>query len=129
MGTMAQANTDNKKILSTLNCRSDEDEVECLVDATAEDITEAIPYEWRDTNMPELPQSGKRNTLGWSLISICFCNIPRISGMNFNTPITFQWFLEQLLKERSMHRTRRGLIGQILTSLKHMWKVNWEVSM
>ena len=65
--TMAQANTDNKKILSTLNCRSDEDEVECLVDATAEDITEAIPYEWRDTNMPELPQSGEKEH-SWMVI-------------------------------------------------------------
>ena len=57
--TMAIANTENKQILRTLNCGSDE--VECLIDATAEDLTEAIPYDWRDTNMPELPQNGDKS--------------------------------------------------------------------
>ncbi len=45
-------------VLQALNCGSDE--VECLIDATAEDLTNASPYEWRDTNMVELPQVGEK---------------------------------------------------------------------
>ena len=64
--TMAIANNENKQILRTLNCGSDE--VECLVDATAEDLTEAIPYEWRDTNMPDLPMKDNSKEHSWIVI-------------------------------------------------------------
>jgi carboxylesterase type B len=56
--TLSSANAENKVILDKLNCGSDE--VECLIDATAEDLTEAMPYEWRDSNQPELPQVGEK---------------------------------------------------------------------
>ena len=56
--TLTQANTENKAILEALNCGSDE--VDCLIDATADAITEAMPFSWRDTNTPELPQVGEK---------------------------------------------------------------------
>ena len=34
--------------------------MECLVDATPEDLTEAIPFEWKDTKTTELPQVGEK---------------------------------------------------------------------
>ena len=34
--------------------------MECLVDATPEDLTEAIPFEWKDTKTAELPQVGEK---------------------------------------------------------------------
>lgn len=56
--TLEMADKENKVILETLNCGSDV--VDCLIDATAEDVTEAAPYEWRDTNQLELPQVGEK---------------------------------------------------------------------
>jgi len=62
--SLEMANTENKQIINTLNCGVDE--VECLVDKTAEDIIEATPYEWR-TNQPELPQKGETDH-SWIII-------------------------------------------------------------
>jgi len=56
--TLTQANTENKAILEALNCGSDE--VPCLIDATPEDITNAVPFIWDDTKQPELPQVGEK---------------------------------------------------------------------
>lgn len=63
--TLEMANSENKEILNTLNCGADE--VDCLVDATAEDIAESIPFSWRDTNQPELPQKGETDH-SWIII-------------------------------------------------------------
>ena len=63
--TLDMANAENKQILRTLGCGSDE--VDCLIDATAEDITNAIPYEWKDTNPPEIPQLGEKEH-SWIII-------------------------------------------------------------
>ena len=49
------------------DCQDGSDEVECLVDATAEDIAESIPFSWRDTNQPELPQKGETDH-SWIII-------------------------------------------------------------
>ena len=145
--TMAQANAENKQILRALNCGSDE--VECLVDATAEDITEAIPYEWRDTNMPELPQSGEKEH-SWMVIDKHLLlqhpkdfwkefqmtnNIPMVFGataqgeVNFKTNATFFNSTHATFDFRSTHKTRDFWIGPIRTSMKLTWKVNWAVSM
>lgn len=56
--TLSMASSENQEILTALNCGSDE--AECLIDATAEDLTEKMPFSWRDTNQPELPQSGEK---------------------------------------------------------------------
>jgi carboxylesterase type B len=63
--TLDMANMENKEILNTLNCGADE--IECLVDATAEDITDSIPFLWRDTKTPELPQKGEKDH-SWIII-------------------------------------------------------------
>ena len=63
--TLGMANTENKAILESLKCGSDE--VECLIDETPEAIAESMPYEWRDTNLPELPQVGEKGH-SWIII-------------------------------------------------------------
>lgn len=63
--TLDEANSENKEILNKLGCGADE--VECLVDATADDVTDSIPFEWRDTNQPELPQKGETDH-SWIII-------------------------------------------------------------
>ena len=37
------------------------------MDATAEDITDSIPFLWRDTKTPELPQKGEKDH-SWIII-------------------------------------------------------------
>ena len=54
-----------QKIINGLNCGMDE--VECLIDKTAEEVVEATPYEWRTTNKPDLPQKGETDH-SWIII-------------------------------------------------------------
>ena len=55
--------------MQKLNCGSDE--VDCLIDAAAEDLVEAVPSEWLNTRMATLPkQRGTNEEKGHSWLVI-----------------------------------------------------------
>lgn len=55
--TLKEANEQNKKILDNVKCGKDE--VDCLLDTAAEEITKAEPLEW--TQDPELPMKSEND--------------------------------------------------------------------
>ena len=55
--------------MERLNCGSDE--VDCLIDATAEDLVDAVPAEWLNTQMAKLPKKmGTNEEKGHSWIIV-----------------------------------------------------------
>lgn len=77
---LSQANKDNKRILETLNCGSDE--VNCLIDSLEEDLLNAVPNDWLNTRMSKLPRKNPVVEKGHSWV-IVDKNILMDTPMNY----------------------------------------------
>ena len=128
--------------------------MECLVDATPEDLTEAIPFEWKDTKTTELPQVGEKEH-SWIVLDKHILlkhpldywaenqlenKIPMVFGKIISIisrkSLSFDFQIRQFLgstaqsplpKVKSQRVAKNSWTGPLMINLRLISKENWEV--